>query len=525
MMAQAAMDRYVGDDGAGRYKLLRSIGKGAYGAVYVAEDTQMAHTTADGSQSNLVAIKHIVNAFVSPTDARRMYREIKVMSHFAHENVLPLLHVLRPREASSFTHIYLVMELMQTDLHRVIHSRQDLTSDHIAYFIYQTLCALKTLHAAGVLHRDLKPSNLLVNGDCSVKMCDFGLARESEPSMSAAFTEYVCTRWYRAPEVLLSGGKYTQAVDVWSVGCVLSELLLRRPMFPGENYLHQLQLITEMIGSPTEADLYFVRSEAARSFMLRLPRFEGIPFTTLFTHVRGPCLDLVARMLTFDPAKRISVEDALAHPFLARVRAARKHINEDPACIPRPFRLRVHGGSTGLRSMSVDAIKARFYAELCGVPLTPTPTAAPSGALFDVAVLRAPAAAAPAEGDAAGAGTPMSDGDEDRPPADWAEGEEDDDEDMYDVEEEEHAPPAAPAAASSTRTSTVEMRGAASPARPTTGTDVHSTPGKSQVTSAARTPARAAHAGVVDAPLTPREAALRSLASAASAPDATRGRH
>ncbi len=147
-----------------------------------------------------------------------------------------------------------------------------------AYFIYQTLCALSHIHAARILHRDLKPSNLLVNADCSLKMCDFGLARESDTTLSQNFTEYVVTRWYRAPEVLLSGGRYSTTVcvrlratcasafahtrtraharalfephppsrphpapsDVWAVGCILGELLLRRPLFPGENYLHQL---------------------------------------------------------------------------------------------------------------------------------------------------------------------------------------------------------------------------------------------------------------------------------------------
>lgn len=199
-----------------------------------------------------------------------------------------------------------------------------------------------------------------------------------------------------APEVLLSGGKYKTSVDVWAVGCVLAELLLRRPLFPGDNYLHQLQLITEILGSPSEVDLHFVRSDAARSFMLRLPRYEAIPLAKLFPHVRGPCLDLLARMLTFDPERRISVDDALGHPFLARVRSARKHINEEMAGVPRPFKLKVPGGSAGLRAMSVDAIKGRFYGELCGMLMTPTPSSAPTGPLFELGALDAAAAAAAA---------------------------------------------------------------------------------------------------------------------------------
>lgn len=196
-LAQQALDAYCVPETLGRFRLHKMIGKGAYGAVYVAYD-EAAGASGSGGAPRKVAIKHIINAFVSPTDARRIYREIKVMAHFVtHPNIVPLMEVIKPRDAAGFSHIYLVSELMETDMHRVIHSRQDLTSDHISYFLYQTLCALKHIHTAGVLHRDLKPSNLLVNADCSVKMCDFGLARESEPSMSAALTEYVVTRWYR----------------------------------------------------------------------------------------------------------------------------------------------------------------------------------------------------------------------------------------------------------------------------------------------------------------------------------------
>ena len=359
--AQAALDNYATPEFAGKYTLVKLIGKGAYGAVYLAETSD----AAGGAGKVRVAIKHIVNGFCSATDARRIYREIKVMSHFEHPHILPLLEVVKPRDHSA-SQIYLVLQLMETDLHRVIHSSQDLTSDHISYFVYQTLCALRHIHAAGVLHRDLKPSNLLVNGDCSLRMCDFGLARESDASLSAALTEYVVTRWYRAPEVLLSGGRYTSTIDVWSVGCILAELLLRRPLFMGNNYLHQLQCITETLGSPTEEDLHFVRAAAARNFMLRLPHCDGVPFEVLFSMVGdSPVVDLLRRMLMFDPDKRATVKECLAHPFLARVRAARRAISE-AGPNPLPFRIRVPGGSAALKSMPVETLKTRFYSELCG---------------------------------------------------------------------------------------------------------------------------------------------------------------
>lgn len=129
-----------------------------------------------------------------------------------------------------------MQELMETDMHRVIRT-QDLSDDHCQYFIYQTLRALKAMHSANVLHRDLKPSNLLLNANCDLKVCDFGLARSaaSTDDNSGFMTEYVATRWYRAPEIMLTFKEYTKAIDVWSVGCILAEMLSGKPLFPGKD--------------------------------------------------------------------------------------------------------------------------------------------------------------------------------------------------------------------------------------------------------------------------------------------------
>ena len=237
--AQLAFEEYALPSYVGRYTFLKLVGRGAYGAVYIAEDTTAGPTLSP--RARRVAIKHVIGAFATPTDARRIYREAKAMAHFAHPNVLPLIEVVQPRDIGCCSAVYLVLPCMETDLHRIITSTQVLTSDHVAFFVYQTLAALSHLHAGGVLHRDLKPSNLLVNADCGLAIADFGLARESDASLSGALTEYVVTRYYRAPEVLLSGGHYTGAIDVWAVGCILAEMLLRRPIFPGENYLHQVR--------------------------------------------------------------------------------------------------------------------------------------------------------------------------------------------------------------------------------------------------------------------------------------------
>jgi mitogen-activated protein kinase 7 len=158
------------------------------------------------------------------------------MRHFAgHENITSLLD-MEAADYSNFNEIYLTQELMEADLHQIIRSEQPLSDAHYQYFIYQICRGLKYIHSANVLHRDLKPGNLLVNADCELKICDFGLARGLTDSQDSGFmTEYVATRWYRAPEIMLAFRNYTKAIDMWSVGCILAELLGGRPLFKGRD--------------------------------------------------------------------------------------------------------------------------------------------------------------------------------------------------------------------------------------------------------------------------------------------------
>ncbi|GMF75478.1 unnamed protein product [Aspergillus oryzae] len=221
---------------------------------------------------------------------------MKLLRYFNHENIISILDIQRPRNYESFNEVYLI----QTDMHRVIRT-QDLSDDHCQYFIYQTLRALKAMHSANVLHRDLKPSNLLLNANCDLKVCDFGLARSaaSTDDNSGFMTEYVATRWYRAPEIMLTFKEYTKAIDVWSVG-----------------YHHQLTLILDVLGTPTMEDYYGIKSRRAREYIRSLPFKKKIPFKALFPKANDLALDLLERLLAFNPAKRITVEEALRHPYL-----------------------------------------------------------------------------------------------------------------------------------------------------------------------------------------------------------------
>ncbi|KAG1077974.1 hypothetical protein G6F42_024500 [Rhizopus arrhizus] len=224
---------------------------------------------------------------------------------------------MKPKSIDDFTEVYLIQELMETDMHRVIRT-QDLSDDHCQYFTYQTLRALKAMHSANVLHRDLKPSNLLLNANCDLKICDLGLARSanSADENSGFMTEYVATRWYRAPEIMLTFKEYTKAIDVWSVGCILAEMLSGKPLFPGRDYHHQLTLILDVLGTPTMDDFYGIKSRRARDYIRSLPFKKRIPFARLFPNANPMAVDLLEKLLTFNPTKRTTVEEALKHPYL-----------------------------------------------------------------------------------------------------------------------------------------------------------------------------------------------------------------
>ena len=231
----------------------------------------------------------------------------------------------------NFNETYLYEELMECDLAAIIRSGQPLTDAHFQSFIYQILCGLKYIHSANVLHRDLKPGNLLVNADCELKICDFGLARgfSQDPDENAGYmTEYVATRWYRAPEIMLSFQSYTKAIDVWSVGCILAELLGGRPFFKGRDYVDQLNQILHYLGTPNEETLSRIGSPRAQEYVRNLPYMPKVPFTRLFPQANPDALDLLDRMLAFDPSSRISVEDALEHRYLHIWHDA----SDEPAC-------------------------------------------------------------------------------------------------------------------------------------------------------------------------------------------------
>jgi len=299
-----------------RYEVLDVMGSGAYGVVVSARDTK---------SNQLVAIKKIEKAFDHSTFAKRTLRELKILRLIQHENVIAVKTIQLPRSVQDLREIYVISELMETDLSSIICSPQPLLDEHCQFFLYQLLRGLKYLHSAKILHRDLKPRNLLVNSNCDLKICDFGLAKADLPDLkvrAANMTDYVATRWYRAPEVLLTYKVYTEAMDLWSVGCILGELLLRKPILPGNDTQHQLELIFNLIGSPANDDILAIPNPKSREKLQRLPKTSCATLDSKFASCNPEAVDLLKCLLQFNPSKRVSAEDALNHPYFSELHSA-----------------------------------------------------------------------------------------------------------------------------------------------------------------------------------------------------------
>ncbi|KAF1802762.1 kinase-like domain-containing protein [Mucor lusitanicus] len=292
---------------AEKYELVKLIGQGAYGIVCAAVNTR---------NGEKCAIKKVNKLFERPILTKRALRELKLLEHFnGHKNIIGLLD-MDIVDYSDFNELYLYQELMEADLHQIIRSGQPLTDEHYQSFIYQACCGLKYIHSANVLHRDLKPCNLLVNTKCELKICDFGLARGYVDAKGGQegdvgfMTEYVATRYYRAPEIMLSF-----RIDMWSLGCIFAELLGSKPLFKGRDFVDQLNQILYILGTPDDDTLNRIGSERAQTYIRGLERFAKIPLDQLYPNATETALDLLEKLLTFDPMSRIGVEDALDHPY------------------------------------------------------------------------------------------------------------------------------------------------------------------------------------------------------------------
>uniref|UniRef100_A0A8C7SN10 Stress-activated protein kinase JNK n=1 Tax=Oncorhynchus mykiss TaxID=8022 RepID=A0A8C7SN10_ONCMY len=303
-----------------RYQNLRPIGSGAQGIVCSAYDHNLERN---------VAIKKLSRPFQNQTHAKRAYRELVLMKCVNHKNVMDtcalhtfLCNVIHPPFSSVSVLRYIVMELMDANLCQVI--QMELDHERLSYLLYQMLCGIKHLHAAGIIHRDLKPSNIVVKSDCTLKILDFGLARTAATGL--LMTPYVVTRYYRAPEVILGMG-YQANVDVWSIGCIMAEMVRGSVLFPGTDHIDQWNKVIEQLGTPSQEFLMKL-NQSVRTYVENRPRYAGYTFEKLFPDVLFPAdsehnklkasqaRDLLSKMLVIDASKRISVSEALQHPYI-----------------------------------------------------------------------------------------------------------------------------------------------------------------------------------------------------------------
>jgi mitogen-activated protein kinase 1/3 len=327
------------------------------------------HEAFDTVRNRPVAIKRVKNLFKDLVDCKRILREISILSRLQHEHVVQIYDVAAPGEgARLFDELYIVMELASSDLKKLCRVDVTLSPVHISTMLYNLLVGLRYIHSAGILHRDLKPANVLVNRDCTVKICDFGLARalgeeaveEESPdaaqpgSAKRTLTGHVVTRWYRAPELILLQENYTEAIDVWSVGCIFAELLQmlpggprhkeRRALFPGSSCFplspdnkrssgeqrlnqgpeDQLSVIFELLGTPSESDLAHLERKDARKYVTSFGQRPGMGLRSIFPYVECPELDLLQGMLQFHPPRRSAVASCLDHAIFSAIRVPAK---------------------------------------------------------------------------------------------------------------------------------------------------------------------------------------------------------
>ncbi|KAH3685821.1 hypothetical protein WICPIJ_003208 [Wickerhamomyces pijperi] len=302
-----------------RYRILKVLGKGSYGTVCSALDCSKKESPVP------IAIKKVSNIFSKDVLLKRAIRELKLMRFFkGHKNIVNLFE-LDIVYCVPYDGLYCFQELADYDLAKVIHSSAQFSEFHIQGFLYQILCGLKYIHSADVIHRDLKPGNILVNHQGNLKICDFGLARGIAPmylkQRPHAITNYVATRWYRAPELLLSRRSYSKAVDMWAVGCIFAELYGRKPLFIGNDQVHQATEILKILGTPPKKMiLKYGTSIAWDLFSPPNPQYRPMSWSEVYPYASGLALDLLEKLLCWDSAERYDVMSCLEHPFIRNVR-------------------------------------------------------------------------------------------------------------------------------------------------------------------------------------------------------------
>lgn len=331
-----------------RYEVVQVLGKGSYGTVCSVKDK------VNPINPYLIAVKKITNIFYREILLKRAIRELKFINYFrGHKNIVSLIDLEIVTE-KPYDGLYCYQELIDYDLAKVIHSSVQLTEFHIKYFFYQILCGLKYIHSADVIHRDLKPGNILCTLNGTLKICDFGLARGVAPQFYTitqtqhAITNYVATRWYRAPELILSQKLYDKPIDMWSTGCILAEFYGRKPKFIGKDSMHQIYEIIKVLGSPSKNLLSSYGSIKAWNMCnsTTIPH-KKVEWKDVYPYASPEAVDLMDKIMRWDPEERLTVEMAIEHPYLSDVR----HPEDEPICHLGPFNFLYEENLTSMQAL------------------------------------------------------------------------------------------------------------------------------------------------------------------------------
>ena len=299
-----------------KYKLLGKKGEGTFSEVLKAQDIK---------SNKMVAIKCMKNHFDSVDQVNRL-REIQALRRLSpHQNIIKLHEVLYDRSTGRLA---LVFELMEMNIYELIRGRrQYLADDKILHYMYQLMKGIDHMHRNGIFHRDIKPENVLILND-ALKLADFGSCRGIYSKQP--FTEYISTRWYRAPECLLTDGYYNYKMDIWGVGCVFFEVMSLYPLFPGNNELDQIHKIHSIMGTPPP-DLLQKLARHGTHMDFDFPVKQGTGIARLLPHASADSLDLLTKLLTYNPDDRPSARQALRHPYFKEIRELDKKLRKQKA--------------------------------------------------------------------------------------------------------------------------------------------------------------------------------------------------
>ncbi|KAL5724615.1 cyclin-dependent kinase [Ranunculus cassubicifolius] len=280
-----------------RYKIIKEVGDGTFGSVWRAINKQ---------SGEIVAIKKMKRKYYSWEECINL-REVKSLRKMNHPNIVKLKEVIRENDI-----LYFIFEYMECNLYQLMKDRAKLFSEtEVRNWCFQVFQALAYMHQRGYFHRDLKPENILVTKDL-IKVADFGLAREtcSQPP----YTEYVSTRWYRAPEVLLQSSTYNSAVDMWAMGAIMAELFTLRPLFPGSSEADEIYKICSVIGSPTQ-NTWAEGLQLANAIKYQFPQFKSVHLSVLIPSASEDAVNLISSLCSWDPTKRPTAAEVLQHRF------------------------------------------------------------------------------------------------------------------------------------------------------------------------------------------------------------------